>query len=77
MATSDDVATVLKSLNEGIQRLEERLDEGIQRLDAGQQRLEIYTKEIMGRLLSPTEIAEVEHKVAQIEQPSQPLTAGR
>ena len=66
MATSDDLVTTLK-----------RLEEGIQRLETGQKRLEIYTKGIMSRLLSSEEIAQVEREANQIEQPSQPLTAGR
>ena len=66
MATSDEVVMTLK-----------RLEEGIQRLEAGQQRLEIYTKGIMYRLLSPEEVAQVEREANQMEQPSQPLTAGR
>ena len=59
MATSDDVVTTLKRLEEGIQRLE------------------IYTKGIMNRLLSPAEVAQLEHEAARIEQPNQPSTAGR
>ena len=66
MATSDEVIMTLK-----------RLEEGIQRLEAGQKRLEIYTKGIMHRLLSPTEIAQVEQEADQIEQLSQPSTASR
>ena len=66
MATSDDVAAVLK-----------RLEEGVQRLETGQKRLEIYTKGIMHRLLTPSEIADVEREAGRIEQPSQPSAAGR
>ena len=66
MATIDDLVTTLK-----------RIEEAVQRLEGGQQRLAIYTKGIMKRLLSPGEIAQVEREANQIEQPSQPLTAGR
>ena len=51
MSTSDNLSTTLK-----------RLAEGIQRLETGQQRLEIYTKGIMHRLLSTSEIEEVERE---------------
>ena len=73
MLTSDDLLTTLKRLGEGIQRLET----GQQRLETRQQRLEIYTKGIMRRLLSTSEIEEVEREAGRIEQPSRLSTADR
>ena len=45
--------------------LTETIVDGQQRLEAGQRELNIYLKAVAGRLLSPTEIAEIERHVKE------------
>ena len=40
-------------------------------------RLGVYTKGIMGKLLAPEEVTQLEYEAAQAEQLNQPSTAGR
>ena len=59
MTTNDQLADMLRVIDERVQRLE------------------VYTKGIMGKLLAPEEITQLEYDASQVGQPNRLSTAGR